>query len=468
MLNVESGKKLFENGKYIDIANHEDYNTFTSSGVIQIIKPIQGYIYCPNDKLQGLETRVTEQLLEFEKAHADVLAKYKHLCGFVPMFSGESEFTIAKINIQPTRSTAYSRYVFNSHKRAIIPESIGLLYRTQKNAIFTWILVPESKLFSIFFPPDPSLSGRTLGEFKYAQLYNMLFSVFYDENDQIICKDNERVVEYVNMRKLSVSKNLLPWTLLRSDKSDDYKTFRFMFDTGSPWPIITYNDIIKGDINLYCLNSYLLYNDCFYRRDKFYSIPQEKVPELKFEEVRIDNSLFQQRDEAHPAVDNDKCAYCRIPLYGQIFLVFPDKSVSCFAVCKICAHVKFRSAGDVMPELIYRKTDSFAYTIHPRTHNQVLQLLFAKLKEAQKLEHSSNELNEIIDIIEAMYSNSFKKLSTCIYLVSAQKQYLAITDGKTLLQEENQEIRLKYSNLPIVFVGDIFIKFMGDISYLKI
>jgi hypothetical protein len=475
MLNVESGKKLFDNGKYIDTPNHEDYNTFTGPGVIQTIKPIEGHIYCTVD--DRLLVQLSDKLLEFEEEQYDILVKYKHLCGFMPFFSNSDSLTIAKAKIDPEKSTTITIKPKRSHKRAIFDNSTRPKNKTAyKNHVFTWFVKSVPYLVNSILPSDYYYDKRKReAEFKREQIANILFSVCFDENDEFNFKDNERIVEYINARNLRAFNNLFPLTFYGIDKSNNCNTFGFLFQHEALTPVLIYNPEIKGDLSLCfvyrCANSYY-----YYRFDNmFYSLleNQKEISNIPFNETEIDNSIYQLRTANKYVSKNDECAYCGIPLYGQIFLILPDKAKKkCCAFCKICAHVCFSNRWGKLKEL--KKTDVFAYTQYPRTPREVLTILFNKIKlkdqnskKKKEINLTDQDINSIIDVIESMYKEQPKQLNDYTYLITtATQQYLAFTEGHKILGKELRELELKYPKAKSLFMRYKTFSFVGDFSYL--
>ncbi len=448
MLNQEYGKKLFEDGKYIESDNHEPLPEICYDGVKILIKPNFGLLYV-DDRVEAIRddyTRWVKLLTSRVEALSTLINnKYDRSKQFTTVECGEDGFTSMKIKI-PYAGTKYfketaqppkanlDRAVYSAQSTLIgsFREKIGL-------ARFTWVVYPLSRIYhgiiaGVHAPDankalysyftlvyDPSYVIRdhevpsndviqrdlTVKDIKYANEVLPIYSAGE--------LNKEDIINRINSKKQEATTPETPTEQPAQSNQDD-STDRAIMEVSldniinsSKFTIneLRYPGFIPG-LNasnasriMYCpkrlgalelikqLGRFPL-NDLQYIG---YKVPIHPITQDVYDTVDpvIDNTPFP----------NDACAKCLTPLYDDIYLTYNTvNSPTAKAYCPVCMHSCYHTndnlyLNNIDPaqmsgfKRLYHNTAVLAKTKYNRTYNQVIDMI-------------SNET--IKEILRSMYS----------------------------------------------------------------
>jgi hypothetical protein len=395
ILNVESRKKLFENGQFLALPEHEDYTQFSNNGKIKVIYPYCGYIIGYRGDFTSISQEITR--LQEKKEISDVLKKYNHGSGYIPIYSGNSGCTITKNKITTDNYFIETEYGFHTNKfiqRRFI-NNTRPKRRSDKKQIFTWFILEPSIVFSGYFRAD----NKNRFEFF---LNNFMFSIYIDDDNVLTIKDNERIIRYLKPSDFTLYKHFACITKTGINKNPS----SFNSDI-----VLKYSKYVRGDKMIQELCGYDLGSSLTVRN---LNRDSKHIFYVDFSKIKIDNKklgaeclktlLSVQRLYSwlnYQEISDDRCLLCKTPLYDEIYVVFPDhKNLACYAVCKICMHSKinlldglYQAKGSLGDGVFgYSNTDLIAHTIFNKTRKDIL----SEIKIDQELK----------DIINAMYSST--------------------------------------------------------------
>jgi hypothetical protein len=434
MLNQEYGKKLFEDGKYIEAHEHQSLPELCYDGVKILIKPNFGLLYV-DDRVEAIQDDYARwvKLLtsRVEALSSYIHSKYDRSKQFTTVECGEDGFTSMKVKIlysgtkyfketaQPPKSNL-DRAIYSAQNAQIINfrEKIGL-------ARFTWIVYPLSRIyhgiiasanapdankalysyFTLIYDPsfvirdhtnstsDIILRDLTVKDIKYANEILPLYSA-----GELNC---EEIINRLNSKKQEPTTPETPTEQTSSptqDDSSDRAIMQVSLDNminNAKFTInmLRYPGFIPGLDNP---NTYrIMY--CPKRLGAIELIKQLgrfPIHDLINSGMRVPIHPITQDvyDTQDPVIDNtpfpnDACAKCLTPLYDDIYLTYNTvNSPTAKAYCPVCMHSCYKTDGsvyltNVFPVQIgnfsrlYDNTAVLAKTKYNRTYNHVIDMI---------------------------------------------------------------------------------------------
>lgn len=398
MLNIECGKKIFNNGVLIDDNHHQTCPDIQYEGVRTIIKSNFGILFVPNnnEKIEGTTVRkwvesINITLSEMREESLSLLKKYGRIDAYECIETGENGFTSTRV--KRFSENTHTNIVINTHEISsknfervfwIFPDMFSANNSQLCKNRFTWAVRSNTKLLidvcssvtipdidtsiqsylSICYDPDnwfntPNIVKKNLtisdikfmGKFLPIHTFGIIDEKFIDD-----CRNcfrgspTKKAKALTNVGKLMNSPNLI---------KNELESYSFKDGVTNYTPIMTKYRIVYSQSKKGCYSIInILGNSIFASIVMPHSSTAENSfgsHEVSFADVTIDNTIFTPHNkycidvsDDTPVADdtpipNDRCWQCHTPLYDDIYMAFKAGSQlpKGIAICPICAHTNF-------------------------------------------------------------------------------------------------------------------------------
>lgn len=350
MFNLEAGKRCFKLRELLydknTIKSAQPYPMFEARGVRTTIKHIAGFIVLPRDIFSTFTSTVMPDVIAMSDTYKAKIGS-DHLHGYVALESGSKHSTTLKA--QSTLEYSVSFAEDDICKRKFIEWNISKLNKVGL-ARFTWILMSFADLIEcvttkllrrefgilcetamIVYDPEnqmcasSGLNNITIRDFS---IFRNIISISCFGITTPECFPNTTDVEFrkwiqASIKELSVPETVLGWTLMK-------KSLYFPNIIYSATTQCSVEFIIGQNIERFYKtrgNTFISMNHITYVRritNDIYVVKQS--------DVVVDNSGAN-----YP---NDVCIDCGVPLYDDVYLLFPNPmSNVCQTVCPVCMHM---------------------------------------------------------------------------------------------------------------------------------
>jgi hypothetical protein len=437
MLNMETGRKLFENGRWIDRKQHMNYpmiNSPDKKSVVRI-KPSYGVLYLPVNA-DNYE-KFANSLLKAIKREVDAHPLIKDLLGaYHTVNSSTFGFTNlrAKNKLQstlvtgPTLSADYdeSPGYLRVLRYETIFEHLPFMATFFRYSKFVWTILSIEELYQTIFTKSIPMDSQI----------SLLFSIVYDSEGVMTWNDGTTWNEDLSLEcfkpcgRISHTTKYGDLSNVRiedipkhheSGITDLLKNMRASRDYPGDIPTwtafgcaITYNTIQRADIEIKRWLSPKwgeLFFDSISSHFACHQLKPWRGSDILYKVEYADVNIINE-------IDGDLCRLCETPLYDDIYCIFPDaQSVDCYAYCPICIQMRLSTNmqqvnGEMVPINSYgtaiyyiqdhTKAQVTARTVHPRTAIEVIDMI----PDAA----TGLDVHEYVSVLKSFYSDSVEPI----------------------------------------------------------
>lgn len=325
MINIECGKKIFENGKQLE-PPYEFYPRFVDNGVQTIIRANLGYIY-----IHGIDSTTVVTSLYYH------ITKMEQQLGFSPfeerraLETNSKHFTVVKAYVK-SAGTDITETINQIYNRKILYNPKLPVNSYFPHAKFIWVIHDTTVL---------------------------LEELYYEESDYIVSTSQLTSIIYDSTDCLNIADN----TSLYSIKFPDFKIYdKIVKVNNNKYKHCKFNmsDIVLGAFHLICL----LGNWAEYNWNAKVTLYPLKTKIMREQYDNIKDKILSY------------CSCCRTPLYDEIYVIkklnHPHhcQKWKYTAHCPICLHYRLTHPQYFNNKTILRVT-------YPRTVEDIIDTIAA-------------------------------------------------------------------------------------------